>query len=220
MSQSSEIYRAPNRLANLDVEAVNWPESEYNEMGNEVVYHSTSQANAVDIVNDEVYNPMEDDMIDSLRVFALRDQEAVEEGKIRLDEYLEDNLDQISEEGLEPLKEGINSRGVEEIGDLLRAYDFAEMDVSSPPTDGARRRHSLHVGNNRELTKTQSNFGSDVTFELEIPERARHNSDIPGEIPFSYTTAIYINETASPEISQQIEEMIEEYPQIEIIEDF
>jgi len=219
MNQSSEIYKGPNRLADLTVEAVNWPESEYNEMGNEVVYHSTNQANAIDIVNDKAYNPMKDDWIDNLRVFALRDQEAVKKGKIRLDEYLDNNSEQIRKNAPDPLNEAISLRGIDEIGELLRAYDFTEMDVSSSRI-GSRRQHSLHVGNDRQHTKTQSNFGSDVTFELEIPERARHSSDIPGEIPFSYTKAIYINETASPEISEQIEEIMEDYPHIDIIEDF
>lgn len=200
-----------DRLADLSREAVHWPDSDYNDLGNERVYHSTNAGSALSILEDEAYNLMQDDVLDGLRTYALRDVGAVEEGKINLAEYIVENEKEILEQGPEALREGIEKKGAEGIAGVMVDYGFAEMDVRRP-TIGARRNNSLHVGSDREFTRTQSNFGSDVTFELLVPENSRHDCDIPGEVPFSYTTAVYINEDAVEpgELAQEVEHLLED----------
>lgn len=200
-----------DRLADLSQEAVHWPESNYNELGNERVYHSTNAGSALSILEDEAYNPMQDDLLDGLRVYALRDREAVSEGKIDLADYLIEKEDELLNQGPEAVREGLEEKGAEEIGEVMTDYGFAEMDVRMP-TRGARRSRSLHVGSDREFTRTQSNFGSDVTFELLVPENSRHDCDIPGEVPFSYTTAVYVNEDAvePEELAHEVEQLLED----------
>ncbi|QKQ98281.1 hypothetical protein GKQ38_01980 [Candidatus Nanohaloarchaea archaeon] len=200
-----------DRLADLSREAVHWPDSEYNEFGNEKVYHSTTADSALGIMEEEAYNPMEDDLLDELKTYALRDIEAVDEGKINLGEYIIENEDELREHGPDAVQEGLEEKGAEEIGGFLQDYGLADLDVRKS-TMGARRTNSVHVGSDRHFTKSQSNFGSDVTFELLVPENSRHDSDIPGEVPFSYTTAVYINDDAEePEaLAQEVEQRLEE----------
>lgn len=220
--ESDPNLHSVDRLADLSREAVHWPDSEYNDLGNEFVYHSTNADSALDIVGDEGYNPMQDDLLDGLRIYALRDVEAVEEGSIDLGEYLVENEQELLDHGPEAVREVLGKKDVEELANIFSSYGFDDMDVRRP-TIGARRTNSLHVGSDREHTRTQSNFGSDVTFELLVPENSRHDSDIPGEIPFSYTTAVYVNDDADdPEqLFEEIEQQLgEKYSHIKLEKNF